>query len=76
MRRVFGFGEFVRRQMSAQVIAAAGGDVQRAENFLVLNVAARGRQFLRAKSQFADFARDGFAATATGAGGAAYLRTG
>ena len=44
VRGVFGVGEFVRRQMPAQMIAAPGGDVQGAENFFVLDVAARRRQ--------------------------------
>ena len=59
VRGVFGVGKFIRRQMAAQMVAAAGGDVQRAEDFFVLNVAARRRQFLGAKSQFAEFAGDG-----------------
>ena len=41
------------------MIAAARGDVQGAEDFFILDVAARRRQFLRAETQLADFARDG-----------------
>ena len=38
--------------MASQVIAPTGGNVQCAEDFLILDIATRGRQVLGAKSQF------------------------
>ena len=57
MLRFCRLGEFVGREMASQMIAAARRDVECAEDFLVLNVAARRRQLLRAESEFAEFAR-------------------
>ena len=41
------------------MVAAAGGDVEGAEDFFVLNVAARDGQLLRAEAKLAKFAGDG-----------------
>ena len=44
--------------MTAEMIAAAGGDVHRAEHLFVLDVAAGDGQILRAETEFADLAGD------------------
>ncbi len=53
--------ETVGRDAAAEMVAAPGSDVERSEDFLVLNVAARDRQDLRAEAEFAEFARGGVA---------------
>ena len=54
---VFRVGEFVRGKVAAEVIAATGGDVEGAEDFLVLDVAAGDGQLLGAEAEFAQLAR-------------------
>lgn len=56
---VSGFGEHAGDEVSAEVVAAAGGDMDGAEGFLVLNVGAAEGKDLGAEAEFADFAGDG-----------------
>ena len=55
MSSIVGLGELVRGQVAAEMVATAGGHVQGAEDFFVLNVASRDWQFLRAEAKFAKF---------------------
>ena len=50
--RVTFVGETFRHAIPAEVIAASGGDVQRPENFLVLNIASGNRQALCTETEF------------------------
>lgn len=55
-------GEFLRGEISAEVVAAAGSDVERAENFLVLDIAAGGREELGSEAQFTEHTGHGVVA--------------
>ena len=44
--------ELVRGEMTAEMVTAAGSDMQRTQYFLILNIAARNREKLRAETEF------------------------
>jgi len=58
VRGVLRIREFIGRETAAKMIAATRGDMDRAENFLVLDVLAGRRQLLRAEAELAECAGD------------------
>ena len=45
--------EFVGSQSTTEMVTSAGGDMDRSEDFLVLNIASRGREDLGTEAEFA-----------------------